>query len=113
MTQVSAPKHPGRRIEQKRGQKTYNRLIETGFKLLQHRELESCDVGGIRSIRDPEFFEPLRQRGYDFADALIERINRRVRRALAKEEDAKLKIFCSAITTTLMINHANSMETIV
>jgi AcrR family transcriptional regulator len=164
MSQAIAPKAPGRRIKQKRGQKTYDRLIETGFKLLQNQELESITIAELaraagysvgafyarfrskdeffeamiaehsqhrikarnhlfetlpdddlinvviedlvtyywkrrrfwraalmRSIRDPEFWEPLRKQGHGLGDALVARINQRARRPLTKEEDANVR----------------------
>jgi hypothetical protein len=40
----------------------------------------------VRSIRDPKFWEPIRQHGRVFADLLVERINKRARRPLTKSE---------------------------
>lgn len=46
MSQASAA--PGReRIKQKRGQKTYDALIATGFRLLAHREFESITIAEL------------------------------------------------------------------
>ena len=40
----------------------------------------------MRSIRDPEFWEPIRQHGREFADSLIERIERSGNRELTEAE---------------------------
>ena len=40
----------------------------------------------VRSIRDPKFWEPIRQHGRKFADMLIERMNDRAQRSLTKAE---------------------------
>ncbi|HEY7671318.1 MAG TPA: TetR/AcrR family transcriptional regulator [Gammaproteobacteria bacterium] len=150
---------PVGRIKQPRGRKTYDALIETGFKLLEHNELESISIAElakaagysvgafyarfhskdeffdamiahhlehrtrardhlvatapddtlvdalieelvtyywkrrrfwraalVRSIRDPKFWEPIRQHGREFADMLIERMNQRAKRTLTKAE---------------------------
>jgi len=46
MSQASAA--PGReRIKQKRGQRTYDALISTGFRLLAHREFESITIAEL------------------------------------------------------------------
>jgi AcrR family transcriptional regulator len=147
MSEVIAGEAPGRKISQRRGQKTYDALIATGFKLLEHRELESLPIAELaqkagysvgafyarfrskdeffdamiahhlkqrktardrifataaddtliseliedlvtsywkrrrfwraalmRSMRDPEFWEPIRRHGHDLANALIARI---------------------------------------
>jgi AcrR family transcriptional regulator len=47
MTESSKAKTPGHRIKQKRGQQTYDRLVETGFKLLQQRELEAITIADL------------------------------------------------------------------
>jgi len=47
MTEASKAKAPGHRIKQKRGQQTYNRLVETGFKLLQQQELEAITIADL------------------------------------------------------------------
>lgn len=38
---------PVRRIKQSRGRKTYDALIETGFKLLEHNDLESIPIAEL------------------------------------------------------------------
>jgi AcrR family transcriptional regulator len=44
---TAEPISPDRRIKQKRGRKTYDALIETGFKLLEHKELESISIAEL------------------------------------------------------------------
>jgi AcrR family transcriptional regulator len=155
---------PDRRIKQRRGRKTYDALIETGFALLAQRELEAISIAElakvagystgafytrfrskdeffdamlahhleqrararnrvlatvptytlidaliedlvqhywkyrrfwraalIRTVRDPEFWEPVRIRGREFAALLIERISEHVRRPLTKQEDTNIR----------------------
>ena len=41
---TAADASPVRRIKQPRGRKTYDALIETGFKLLEHNDLESIPI---------------------------------------------------------------------
>jgi AcrR family transcriptional regulator len=150
---------PVSRIKQPRGRRTYDALIETGFRLLEHKELEAISIAElakaagysvgafyarfqskdeffdamiahhlehrtrardrvlarvpddilinalieelvtyywkrrrfwraalVRSIRDPKFWEPIRQHGREFADMLIERMNRSAKRPLTKAE---------------------------
>jgi AcrR family transcriptional regulator len=159
MPRAATTDSPTQRIKQERGRRTYDALIETGFALLEHKELESISIAElakaagysvgafyarfrskdeffdamiahhleyrtqerdrllatvpddllinalieelvtyywkrrrfwraalIRNIRDPEFWEPIRQHGRVFADLLIERINKRARRPLTKSE---------------------------
>lgn len=38
---------PARRIKQSRGRRTYDALIETGFKLLEHNDLESIPIAEL------------------------------------------------------------------
>lgn len=159
MSKADTKDSPAGRIKQQRGRRTYDALIETGFTLLEHKELESISIAElakaagysvgafyarfhskdeffdamiahhleyrtrerdrlfatipddllisaliedlvtyywkrrrfwraalIRNIRDPEFWEPIRQHGRVFANLLIERINKRARRPLTKSE---------------------------
>jgi AcrR family transcriptional regulator len=159
MPRAATSDSPTQRIKQERGRRTYDALIETGFALLEHKELESISIAElakaagysvgafyarfrskdeffdamiahhleyrtrerdrllatvpddllinaliedlvtyywkrrrfwraalIRNIRDPEFWEPIRQHGRVWADLLIERINKRARRPLTKSE---------------------------
>jgi len=155
---------PDRRIKQKRGRKTYDALIEMGFVLLEHRELEAISIAElakaagystgafytrfrskdeffdamiahhleyrtqardrllatmpnytlidaliedlvqyywkhrrfwraalIRTIRDPEFWEPIRIHGREFADLLIERIGKHAPRPLTRQEGTNIR----------------------
>ena len=155
---------PHRRIKQKRGRRTYDALIETGFALLESNELEAISIAElaktagysvgafyarfhskdeffdamvahhlehrtkardhllatlptdtlidgligdlvrhywkrrrfwraalVRNIRDPDFWEPIRAHGREFADLLIDRISKHARRPLTKEEDANVR----------------------
>jgi AcrR family transcriptional regulator len=159
MSNVVKADSPTQRIKQRRGRRTYDALIETGFTLLEHKELESISIAElakaagysvgafyarfkskdeffdamiahhlehrtrardqvlarvpddklinalieelvtyywkrrrfwraalIRSIRDPKFWEPIRQHGRVFADMLIARMNRSAKRPLTKAE---------------------------
>ena len=45
----------------------------------------------IRSIREPEFWAPMRALSYEFADALLARFRARAGRALTKREDANVR----------------------
>jgi AcrR family transcriptional regulator len=45
----------------------------------------------IRSIRDPEFWVPIRKLSHEFADAIIRRIGARAQRALTRSEDANVR----------------------
>ena len=45
----------------------------------------------IRSIREPEFWEPMRKLSYEFADALLGRLRARAGRALTSNEDANVR----------------------
>ena len=47
MSRPAEPLSPDRRIKQQRGRKTYDALIETGFALLEHRELESISIAEL------------------------------------------------------------------
>jgi AcrR family transcriptional regulator len=152
------------RIRQKRGQITYDALIETCFDLLREKEFDQISIGElakkagysvgafyarfrskdelfdamvqqhvqnrrkvrrrqfattndssllhelldetvryywgrrrfwraalIRSIREPEFWAPMRNLSYEFADALLARIRARAGRALTRPEDANVR----------------------
>jgi AcrR family transcriptional regulator len=152
------------RIRQKRGQITYDALIETCFDLLRQKEFDQISIGElaqkagysvgafyarfrskdelfdamvqqhvqnrrkarqrqfattsdsallhelldetvryywsrrrfwraalIRSIREPEFWAPMRKLSHEFADALLARIRARAGRALTKAEDANVR----------------------
>jgi len=45
----------------------------------------------IRSIREPEFWTPIRKLGYEFADGLIARATSRSGRTVTAQEEAKLR----------------------
>jgi AcrR family transcriptional regulator len=45
----------------------------------------------IRSIREPEFWAPMRKLSYEFADALLARFRARAGRALTKTEEADVR----------------------
>jgi AcrR family transcriptional regulator len=45
----------------------------------------------FRSIRDPDFWEPVRKLSYELADLLIERMSARVRRALSETEEMNVR----------------------
>lgn len=47
MSKVPIPTGPGHKIRQKRGRKTYDALVRTGFKLLEKREFESITIAGL------------------------------------------------------------------
>lgn len=164
MSSLAERLSPDRRIKQQRGRKTYDALIETGFALLEHRELEAISIAElartagystgafytrfrskdeyvdaliahhlerrrqardrllaaapdaklinalfedlvqyywqhrrfwraalIRAIRDPDFWEPIRLHGREFADLLIERISTHTRRGLTEQEDTNVR----------------------
>jgi AcrR family transcriptional regulator len=155
---------PDQRIKQERGRKTYDALIQTGFALLEHRELEAISIAElaraagystgafytrfrskneffdalvahhleyrtetrdrllatvpnptlidalfhdlvqyywkhrrfwraalIRTTRDPDFWEPIRLHGREFADLLVERIGKHVPRPLTKQEGTNIR----------------------
>ena len=156
---------PGReRIKQKRGQRTYDALIATGFRLLAQREFESITIAElsqaagysvgafyarfkskdeffdaliahhlvdrqrsrerlfasadgdewiraviaeamsaywrrrrfwraalIRSIHDPEFWQPIRETGHQFATLCVRRIEQDAGRALTKAEEMNVR----------------------
>ena len=173
-TGSDAAKPPGRRIAQRRGQETYDRLIETGFKLLQQQEFEAITIAILaraagysvgafyarfhskdeffdamiathlasrtkaraalmtatadddlvnaliedtvtyywkrrrfwraalmRSIRDADFWEPIRNQGHELADSLIARIQARMGRPLTQEEDANVRFAFQLVLGTI------------
>ncbi|HEX6995142.1 MAG TPA: helix-turn-helix domain-containing protein [Gammaproteobacteria bacterium] len=163
MSQASAA--PGReRIKQKRGQKTYDALIATGFRLLAQREFEAITVAElsqeagysvgafyarfkskdeffdaliahhlsdrrrtrerlfasvegdewiraviaeavnyywrrrrfwraalIRSIHDPDFWQPIREQGHELATLCIRQIEKNAGRSLTKAEEMNVR----------------------
>lgn len=155
---------PELRIRQKRGQVTYDALLDTAFAMLEHKELDEISVAElaqkagysvgafyarfrskdelfdamvarhvqnrrdvrrrqfatandgallhelldetvhyywgrrrfwraalIRSIREPEFWAPMRKLSHEFADALLARFRARAGRALTPREDANVR----------------------
>jgi AcrR family transcriptional regulator len=155
---------PGRSIKQQRGQKTYDALIATGFRLLEERELEDITIAElarkagysvgafyarfrskdeffdamiahhleqrtrtrehlfatlpdetlvseliedlvsyywkrrrfwraalIRSVREPEFWEPIRVHGRELGNLMIARIERQAARQLTKAEETNVR----------------------
>jgi AcrR family transcriptional regulator len=163
-TPVTEPTSSGRKIRQKRSQKTYDALIATAFKLLEQREFDEISIAElaqkagysvgafyarfhskdelftamvarhiedrakarakafdslpdetligdligelvhsywsrrrfwraalIRSVRDPDFWEPIRKHGHGFAASLIERIAAHAGRALTKVEEMNVR----------------------
>jgi AcrR family transcriptional regulator len=164
MNDADSASGPGHKIKQARGQKTYDALIATGFKLLENRELESISIAElakaagysvgafyarfrskdeffdamiaqhleqrtrartrlfakepdetlvdrmieelvryywkrrgfwraalIRSVRSPDFWEPLRQHGRVHADMLIARMSAKARRPLSETERTNVR----------------------
>jgi AcrR family transcriptional regulator len=164
MSSLAERLSPDRRIKQRRGRKTYDALIETGFALLEHRELEALSIAElaksagystgafyarfrskdeyvdalmahhlerrreardrllaaapdgklinalfedlvqyywkhrrfwraalIRAIRDPDFWEPIRLHGREFADLLIERIGAHTGRRVTEQEETNVR----------------------
>jgi AcrR family transcriptional regulator len=156
--------HPEQRIRQKRGQVTYDALIDTAFALLEHKEFDEISIAElaqragysvgafyarfrskdelfeamvmrhlelrrkirgqqfsesgdatlihdllaetvrhywgrrrfwcaalIRSIRDPDFWTPVRKLSHEFADFLIARLESRVGRPLDAGEEANVR----------------------
>jgi len=47
MAEIVPGRTPGRQIRQKRGQKTYDALVATGFKLLERNEFESITIAEL------------------------------------------------------------------
>ena len=155
---------PELRIRQKRGQVTYDALLDTAFAMLEHKEFDEISVAElaqkagysvgafyarfrskdelfdamvlrhvenrrdvrrrqfatandtvllhelldetvryywsrrrfwraalIRSIREPEFWAPMRKLSHEFADALLTRLRARAGRALAAREEANVR----------------------
>ncbi|HEY5567151.1 MAG TPA: helix-turn-helix domain-containing protein [Gammaproteobacteria bacterium] len=164
MPTIAESVSPDRRIKQKRGRKTYDALIETGFRLLEQRELEAISIAElakaagysvgafyarfrskdeffdamiahhlehrtkarshlfatvpndalvhglidelvsyywkrrrfwraalVRSIRDPDFWQPIREHGREYASLLIARISKQARRRLTKVEETNVR----------------------
>lgn len=164
MSSIDVAAATGKRIKQKRSQKTYDALIATAFKLLEQREFDEISIAElaqkagysvgafyarfhskdelfdalvaqhmddrtkarerifaaasdaaligelieelvgyywsrrrfwraalIRSIRDPDFWEPVRKHGHVFATRMIERMTARAGRELTEEEQTNVR----------------------
>jgi AcrR family transcriptional regulator len=165
------------RIKQKRGQKTYDALIDTAFKLLEEREFDEISIAELaqkagysvgafyarfkskdelfdalvmrhiehrrafrerqfatepdeklirevvqgtvdyfwarrrfwraalfRSIREPDFWKPLRKLSHELGDSLVARMSSRANRALTEQEETNVRF---AVQITLgTINNA-------
>jgi len=55
----------------------------------------------IRSISDPDFWEPLRKLGHALADALVHRVSERAKRGLTAEEDANVRFAVQLLLGTI------------
>ena len=162
------------RIKQKRGQKTYDALIATAFKLLEKRDLDEISIADlaqnagysvgafysrfkskdelfdamvtrhiedrramraqlfdsapdatlirelmeetvnyywarrrfwraalIRSIRDLDFWEPLRKLGHELADMMVKRIAKRADRRLTETEETNVRFAVQLVLGTI------------
>ncbi|MCC6202769.1 MAG: TetR/AcrR family transcriptional regulator, partial [Gammaproteobacteria bacterium] len=54
-----------------------------------------------RSIRDPDFWAPIRQHGNDFASAVVERISGRIGRALTSVEETRIRFAFQILLGTI------------
>lgn len=73
MSRPAESDSPDRRIKQKRGRKTYDALIETGFALLEHRELEAVSIAELAreaGYSTGAFYTRFRSKD-EFFDAMI------------------------------------------
>src|SRR5690349_23851347 len=91
-----APAPADRRIKQQRGRRTYDALIETGFALLEHRELEAISIAELTKTAGYStgaFYARFRSKD-EYFDALVAKHlerRRRVRdRLLAAAPDERL-----------------------
>jgi AcrR family transcriptional regulator len=70
--------------------KLVNSLIEDLVRYYwKHRRFWRAAL--IRAVRDPDFWEPVRKHGREFADLLIDRISRHARRMLTEQEDTNVR----------------------
>ena len=165
---------PGKEIRQERGRKTYDALVATGFKLLEHEEFESITIAElakaagysvgafyarfrskdeffnaliahhlehrtkardrllatvsneelvdeliknvvgyywkrrrfwraalVRSVRDPEFWEPISQHGRELANLLISRLSQHAQRKLTASEDMNVRFAFQIVLGTI------------
>jgi AcrR family transcriptional regulator len=93
---LAAPVTPDRRIKQRRGRKTYDALIEAGFALLEHRELEAISIAELAQAAGYStgaFYARFKSKD-EYFDALVARhLERRKRtrdRLLATTPDDRL-----------------------
>lgn len=73
MESTEPARGPGRRIRQERGRRTYEALIETGFRLLDQREFESITIADLTreaGYSVGAFYARFRSKD-EFLDALI------------------------------------------
>jgi AcrR family transcriptional regulator len=96
MSSLAERLSPDRRIKQRRGRKTYDALIETGFALLEHRELEALSIAELArtaGYSTGAFYTRFRSKD-EYVDALIahhlERRRQARDRLLAAPPDGKL-----------------------
>ena len=96
MARMETGDSPSQRIKQPRGRKTYDALIETGFTLLEHKELESISIAELAKAAGYSvgaFYARFRSKD-EFFDAMIahhlEHRNRARDRLLAAVPDELL-----------------------
>ena len=71
---VIATSRPGYRVKQRRGQKTYDALITTGFRLLEQKELDSISIADLTreaGYSVGAFYARFRSKD-DYFDALVQ-----------------------------------------
>jgi AcrR family transcriptional regulator len=79
---ASGPMGPGRRIKQDRGRKTYARLVQTAFELLERNELESISIASLTRAAGYSvgaFYARFRSKDEFFEAMLAEHIASRTR----------------------------------
>jgi AcrR family transcriptional regulator len=87
---------PARRIKQSRGRRTYDALIETGFKLLEHNDLESIPIAELAKAAGYSvgaFYARFQSKNEFFAALIAHHLEHRVRardRLLANAPDQTL-----------------------
>lgn len=75
MAKTEKKEPPSQRIKQPRGRKTYDALIETGFALLEHKELEAISIAELTKAAGYSvgaFYARFRSKD-EFFDAMIAR----------------------------------------
>jgi AcrR family transcriptional regulator len=55
----------------------------------------------IRSIREPDFWEPMRRHGHEFADRIIARIGRQAKRQLTPAEEMDVRFALQVVLSTI------------